>query len=262
MSGDVVGGGAGLVPDEPVVVEVAGSKPAAGAAAGGGFLVADTSGDTVDMDAPQGRGSGSLFGRQRRRATPPIVLRVPPGYVVVAVLVLAGLIVLAFWVGKYLGAAGGYRRGYEQRRAEVESMRPQGSRLGAAAAVVGPIISDNPVIDSGLGPVGDAGGETGSSVDSRQVGLNYWILLRVPPDEAERACGFLRGHGVDSFVHPLENTGLCHVIALRGFTGDDESARQYQAELKKLGRIWKSEHRGTDAFVSMYLSKYKSPTGR
>lgn len=235
VSGDVVGGGAGLVPDEPVVVEVAGSKPAAGAAAGGGFLVADTSGDTVDMDAPQGRGSGSLFGRQRRRATPPIVLRVPPGYVVVAVLVLAGLIVLAFWVGKY---------------------------LGAAAAVVGPIISDNPVIDSGLGPVGDAGGETGSSVDSRQVGLNYWILLRVPPDEAERACGFLRGHGVDSFVHPLENTGLCHVIALRGFTGDDESARQYQAELKKLGRIWKSEHRGTDAFVSMYLSKYKSPTGR
>ena len=223
-----------------------------------GAPAVDTDGDTLDMDAPRGRGSADRFGH-RRRVTPPIVLRLPPGYALMVVGLLVGLIVLAFWVGKYVGYDGGFRRGYDKHRAEMDSAQARRARYQPAgvAPAVGAVDNtnvDNPSASgTGDGVLAATGG------DRRKVGLNYWIVSRLPQPEADDACRFLKDNGVDSFVHPLDNSSLCHVIALLGFTGENEAAMQFKGELERLGRIWKTEHKGTDAFRTMFLSKYKGP---
>ena len=223
----------------------------------GGAASAARSGDTVDVDAPPRRRTGILLGSGRRSSAAPIVLRLPPGYVVLFILAMVGLIVLAFWVGRHLGHASGYRRGYDTHRAEFEVRPGRGNFNEPPALRRAPDTGANAGVDSSLGNgTGGAGVET--TTDRRVVGLNYWVLSQVPPDEADRICRFLRENGVDSFIRPLDTKGLCHVIALPGFKRVDE-ALGFKGELRQLGLTWKSEFGGTDAFLTMYAEKYKAP---
>ena len=246
--------------------ETAGDEKAgtdAGSGAGGGLGLPDPNEKTVDMAAPQYQAPTNPFIRQRTRSARPIVLRIPPGHAVVLVGVLLGAIVLGYLVGWYRGEASGAARVEQKYEVQFQSRDDTLRKFGSSPPVAVPS-SDNTSANRQLSPQPGAvspapGQDTSASTggDPRKIGLNYWVLSRLPADEAKRACAFLRDNGVDSFANPIDNQGLCEVIALPGFTGRTEKARQLETYLKRLGRIWRSEHGGPEAFVTMYLRKHK-----
>ena len=186
------------------------------------------------------------------------MLRMPPGHAVVLVAVLIGTIVLSYWVGFYRGDAGGFRRGQQKLQAQADAIAARRERYAPDSSQSGAGDGGGVPLPRGTAPVPE-GRATASGGDSREVGLNYWVLSRLPADEADRLCGFLKDSGVDSFANPLDDRGLCEVIALNGFRGESGEAQRFKGELLKLGRIWKNDHRGPEAFVTMYLRKYTRP---
>ena len=218
---------------------------------------------TVDMAAPQYQAPANPFMRQRTRSARPIVLRIPPGHAVVLVAVLLGAIVLGYLVGWYRGESSGAARVEQKQEAQAQSrddrLRRYSSQTpapgtGTDKLSTGSQLSPRP---GAVSPTPGAGSTGSDRPDPREVGLNYWVLSRLPADEAARACEFLKDNGVDSFANPVDNLGLCEVIALPGFTGRTGNAAQLKTELERLGRIWHNEHRGPEAFVTMYLRKHK-----
>jgi hypothetical protein len=239
----------------PVPEKDAGAKPATTANGSGRDRTvaagASTTGAGVKQDVPQRWRWAGLLGGRRRHAAAPIVVRIPPGHAILLVLLLVGLIVLAFWVGRYLGDSGGFQRGYTQHKAEVDTRQVPGADLGAGAVLAGTRREENASRQgSKSSPMG---------LDARIDERNYWILAKVLVEEGIRMRQFLGEHGVDSFVRPLDNKGLCYVIALRDFSGPNDQARQFEREVKRLGMMWKSEHKGTDSFRTMYLEKHRAP---
>jgi len=217
---------------------------------------------TVDMAAPQYQAPANPFIRQRARAIRPIVLRIPPGHAVVLVAVVLGVLVLAYLVGWYRGEASGaadvHQKHQAQLREREERKRKYRPSPGPAAGAANTITDRQLTLTPGtVAPTPGTDTSASAGGDPRKVGLNYWVLSRLPADEANRACAFLKDNGVDSFANPIDNQGLCEVIALPGFTGRTDKARQLEADLQRLGRIWRNEHGGPEAFVTMYLRKYK-----
>lgn len=239
----------------PDPAKQAGAKPASMSDESGrdgtAAAVASSTGTKVKQDVPQRWRRTGLLGGRRWRSAAPIVMRIPPGHAVLLMLLLVGLIVSAFWVGRYLGDSVGFKRGYGEYKAAVDSRSVFGANVDAAARSVDVRRAQN------ASPQGSESLPIGH--DSRTDQRNYWILAKVLIDEGVRMRQFLGAHGVDSFVRPLDNKGLCYVIALRDFSGPNEQAKQFEREVKQLGMMWKSEHKGTDSFRTMYLEKHRVP---
>ncbi len=96
--------------------------------------------------------------------------------------------------------------------------------------------------------------------DPREPGLNYFRMLQIDASyaaEADRVIRFLATQGVDAAAIPINNGRFVKVVALRGFQRvGDEAAVAYKRDLQRLGRKWKTEHKGTTDWNDLYAEKF------
>ncbi len=230
-----------------------------------GWPPADPDGETVDMDPGEAQSTVGAYLRWRERKTAPLLLRVPRANAVVLLALLAGVVALAYWVGQ--------QRGQDSAKQEITQAQQQHRQLSRRFEQAPPATDEvvvNPVEIKQLPQSGTlatlpepviekaskATEPRRAAGDRREVGLNYYIVARFPPAAAEQARQFLAGQGVETFVRPEDNGRFCEVIALRGFERIDSTAKAYESQLDRLGRLWKKRDGVTDDF-DPYPRKYK-----
>lgn len=179
---------------------------------------------------------------------PPILIRVPRGYAVLAAAGVVLVVVLAYWVG--------HTRGYRAAERDLTV-----SEAPVTPAVVLPPASSNNAIPSGS-PATSAVSTTSDvtpKVDPRREGLNYYILAHYPLTEAQRLARFLREGGVEAYAIPVQNKGLAQVVAGRGFTAQEigsPAANEYRDRLRALGKQWQARQKGANDLSDMYLDRF------
>lgn len=195
--------------------------------------------------------------------TPGRTIRIPAGYLFIG----AALLLACFAAGWAVGFIIAERNFEAERAAMFDRSMPirdpvlSGDAGGSASGVGDHREEGDPARSSGSG---QSAGDDGwlpvvPESDPRQPGLNYYIVARLFPEEARRAAEFLRSEGLEAVVVSSDTARFRHVVVLPGFEGTISSpeARRVQSEVRRLGRIWKRDHRGTDAFESAYFSKYR-----
>lgn len=213
------------------------------------------------------------------------MIRLPMGWVFVAVAMMVGLCWLAY--------EGGFRRGKTVERDErllsqgpIEgperdpllntSASPATSRPAVVpppkqappvGVVAQPKPSTQPTQGKPLSKEPPAGAPTQATApqpvqvggDPRIPGLNYFVVARLPQEEAEKAAAFLSARGVSAAVIPSNNPKFMRVIAVRGFakadlTGPDAS--KLKSDIRKAGRSYKAEAKGPTDFSDLYAERH------
>ncbi|MFA9477032.1 hypothetical protein ACERK3_01870 [Phycisphaerales bacterium AB-hyl4] len=200
----------------------------------------------------------------------PVVLRVPRGLAVVLVVALVGLLMLSYWVGHSRGTSAGVTAAEEAWPVEDSGIRAapvrRGGNGGAGGATAG--VSGAAEVSSGASgePSAGGGGQAAAvSGDPREPGRNYFVLAFYPPDAARVLADWLAAeHGVATVLESVQNRRELEVIAVdRGFHREDlssEERREYERELRAIGRAWQRHNRGRgDALESMYPKRYNGP---
>ncbi|MCC6580106.1 MAG: hypothetical protein IT440_06655 [Phycisphaeraceae bacterium] len=198
----------------------------------------------------------------------PALLRVPPGYAVVFGLGALLLLVLAYWVGYHEGVKAEQKRVQRKINAdlEVEARASSLSRAmidhGDSRPLPAPNLDRSPSPAQPVAPANPAP-ETalpGDSLeaDARQPGLNYFVLVHYPQEEAKLLVSFLAEGGIEAAAIPV-GPRRCKVVALKGVPSEQiggAARNQYEQRLKQLGRKWQSERRGAGDLSDMYLELY------
>jgi len=189
----------------------------------------------------------------------------------------AGIVVLA--VAAY--AVGYWRAQQVQRSAFDQQVREntalEGERM-RDPAVAPPLGSPAPIIprpaSSGAEGTGTGGGRTGPpptekseaprmgpiESDPREIGLHYITVATPPRDGAIKLAEFCRTEGLEAYVVAGHNAQSRRVILLPGFRSNvrtDPEIRSVLVELERVGRLWKSTHRGQSDLSDNYLSLHK-----
>ncbi|MCC6908625.1 MAG: hypothetical protein IT430_11830 [Phycisphaerales bacterium] len=199
----------------------------------------------------------------------PRIIRLPVGYIYVAVAVAVLLIVGSYFVG--------LSRGRQQGLASTQD-------TGG-----GPLIED-PTLGEGIGNP-DAGanqqpqgaspstaGQGGNAAarqpnpgpaptglggraldrDTRQAGLNYIIVERFDPAEAWAVKEFLKRNGVDALVLADNNPSLLQVVTAQGFKGwqTDSAAQALYRRIQQLGQQWKAREGGSKDFSQSFAKRH------
>ncbi len=193
-------------------------------------------------------------------------IRVPMGYVFLAV--AAGIALL--FVGFFIGHSRANSKALADRRAQsaalledsvADPLAELGSRVNPQA--------NQPPVNSPVRPAGggspttqpDAGRASAAvGLDPRAPGLNYFICARLREPEAIRAAEFLSANGVAAAVTPADNPTLRLVVATRGFTREEMrggEAAGLRARITSLGRIYKDQQKGPTNFHDVYPEKYQ-----
>lgn len=100
---------------------------------------------------------------------------------------------------------------------------------------------------------------SGSTGDVRSPGLNYFIIARLSPPDAQKAAEYLSSNGVAASVVPSDNLNFRHVVANRGFSASELRGPEYQkllADIKRVGRAFKKATSSPTDFADAYPSKY------
>ena len=189
----------------------------------------------------------SITDAWRRSASEPLTLRVPRGMALALIGGLLGLLILSYWVG--------YGRGHSAMKKEFEQIYPSDYAEGGYAP-------PDRGSEGGVGTQNQGSGDQSINSklqDPRRLDFNYLCVARYPQREAERLKRFLEGRGVEVFVTPSNNEGLCQVIVLKGFKADEADARErFRAECLALGREWKAFNNGRgDDLSTMYFDKFE-----
>ncbi len=171
---------------------------------------------------------------------------------------------------------------YEAGRSEAEAQAARELRLQSGSPVSDPLNSDLP-LNTGLvkqsptttgapatapAPAPPPPTQARASGDPREVGKNYLQLITTDRSEAEGIVKFLVENGVPAFMVPVDRPGSMaknparfSVFASHGLTRDEFVARvparnQLDAEVDRLGKIWKRDHRGSTDFSGKYWNKF------
>lgn len=207
-----------------------------------------------------------------RRASQPVLVRLPRGFLLLAGVVVLLAIVLAYWVGVSLG-----------RHWAVQE-------YGLMAAGPGPAQvrpSPNPPLPlqppPGLGrgpqpePVPGRGGEavtppqpraqaTGPvrigpvSRDLRQPGLNYYVANVFSQADAAAFTAYLWQEGVEAEAVKVHNSRSFLVVVLQGFKPEELGSAACAGlgrELQQLARQFNAAQRRQTVPVVMYAAKYQ-----
>jgi len=208
-----------------------------------------------------------------RTGAAPIVLRVPRGLAVVALVGAILLLVLAYWVGYVQGRDAGEATAREQVARQEQALRQppaeaeayEGMAPGQGRSAFG---EGNGGDGAGAGG-GDASG--GGEGDPREPGLNYLQLAIYPVEAAERLQAFLAERaGVETVLEPVHNRRgeFRRVIAVdQGFGAEAfnkqanpeqfRARQRYLEQLRQLGQQWQEHTGGHDALESMNFRKYR-----
>jgi len=188
--------------------------------------------------------------------TSPRIIRLPIGYIYVAVVV----VVLAIVGSYFVGVSRGHQRAL-QRTDESGNLLPiddptinpgggGGADLGPDPPVENRNITPNPRPGNSVIPAPAAPGRRPPDRDTRQAGLNYIIIERFEPDEAWAVKEFLKRNGIDVLVLRDNNPALLQVVTAEGFRGwsSNPAAQALDRKLEQLGRQWRSRERGSKDF--------------
>jgi hypothetical protein len=107
--------------------------------------------------------------------------------------------------------------------------------------------------------------------DPREAELNYLNLATLPKADSESAIAFLASNGVEAFAVPVDPTdsgaknpapSKYRLWVLPGITTEDYRQRKtvrtrLEAEVSRLGQIWRKEHRGTSDFSQPLWEKFR-----
>lgn len=190
----------------------------------------------------------------------PRIIRLPIGYIYVALAVVVVAIVGSYFVG--------VSRGRQQALQPVEDAGNQppindptlnagnggGSNLGTSPPLDNRKVTPNPAPGNNPGPTANPGpttpGRRTLDRDTRQAGLNYIIIERFEPDEAWAVKEFLKRNGIDVLVLKDNNPALLQVVTAEGFRGwsSNAAAQALDLKLEQLGRQWRSRERGSKDF--------------
>lgn len=210
-------------------------------------------------NAPQGDASDSTASSQHATDPPstptakapwwvgsssPIVLRLPKGLAVLAVVGLLLLIVVAYSVGSARGAAS----------AKPELVQAIGERTGPA----GWFEAED---DAYEGPV-ERPPEKVILDERREPGLWYLRLMTSTPEDCRRLAEFMHSRGVAIQLVMRDNGRSVAYAIDRGYRTDEkdsEAAQHYLGWMRQRGREWKLRNGGRgDDLSSMFYAQYRS----
>jgi hypothetical protein len=177
------------------------------------------------------------------------------GFVVVGIVLVLGLITLAWWLGKAAGQAeariDAQRQGltrvlqdpleYQQSPLTYETSPPE-----AAGSLPVPPPEPAPAV-----------AEPPPDGDPRVLGFHYFVLAETRPRGAEDIAAFCRGQGLDVAVISRHNTRLAKVIALPGLASarsTEPAYRALDARIEEVGRRWRQSG-GRTNFSDKYLQR-------
>lgn len=97
--------------------------------------------------------------------------------------------------------------------------------------------------------------------DPRQIGQNYLVVAQLAQSEAERAANFLASKGLEIAVVPVDNRpSTSFVVVVRGF-GPGEwygpDGKHLERDVQALGREYKRDHKGPVDFSDAWWQKFK-----
>ena len=205
--------------------------------------------------------------------SPGRLLRIPVGYLLLAVACAIALIVVAYSFG-YKQAQEVVTQQYQQdllmNTGAMDSLKTNDPLMGAiveypspagfpsvqGAAQAEPIFRENvrTSIESSPG-----WGEIFS--DPRKNGLNYFILIETSEEGARRVVRFCRENGLETYAIARKNGRLYRVIAVPGFISSQRSGnevRVLESLIHRVGDKWKRDEGGTTDFRDKYPSLYTS----
>jgi cell division septation protein DedD len=200
-------------------------------------------------------------------------IRVPVGYLLLAVPVVIGIALAAYMLGSWQAAR---RVHADYDRLLVESSG-QVEPVWAADDPTGPARAGAPRTDEAATPPGPAPAETtpaapaeprpqpraaapaGDPVetDPREPGLYYVVVAETRTDGARRLAVFLRERGLDAYVVSSHNPRLRRVILRPGFatrSSADPAVQRLLEEVQRVGRAWKTEYPFESDLSDAYLA--------
>ncbi len=193
--------------------------------------------------------------------SPGHTVRLPIGYLFLAVAGVLLLIVLAYALG--------YARGDQAVQARDDAQRFEEVSDELGSGVVDPLrgeagqengdgsASERASSDGGNDNTGDrAWGPVES--DPRERGNNYYVLIYTWRAKAVELAEFCREHGLEAYVPPGNNE-LRHVIVVPGFPSGElasPQARSLQQRIHEVGRKWDQLSRENDNLQGAYLQRY------
>lgn len=173
------------------------------------------------------------------------------GFVVVGIVLILGVVTLAWWLGKGAGEA----------EAIIDATRQGLTRVQQDPLVYQPPIVAEPVVPAAEEapptppnqPVAES--EPPTDGDPRVRGFHYFVLAETRPGGAEEIAAFCREQGLDVVVVSSHNARLAQVIALPGLASprsSDPAYRALDAKIEEVGRRWEQSGRRT-SFSDRYL---------
>lgn len=213
----------------------------------------------LHFDEPEAR----VFGSSR-------ALRVPMGYLFIAGAVAVAAMALAYSIGFQAGQSKRDRMDARQIANGVTGdTEPIRDPLLAPAKTSAPprqqTVANAPPKQSTPSqattpsrPASPIGG------DPRLPDMNYFIVAYYGPELAKRAVEFLRANGVEAAAISANNGQFHYVVSLKPFTAAEVGSPAYEehkSQLKRLGRIWKRDHKGPDDFSEVWAQKHR-PSGQ
>lgn len=225
---------------------------------------------------PADRSGGLVW----RLLSPGYVLRVPAGYLLIAVAVVVLLLAIAYMLGARHAKSAAEAEFAEYMRDTLNAGEGawdplQDRTLATPTPQAPPIVP----IDASASP-GGAGGDGGAGApertggqtaptggssrrgmgpiesDPRQAGLWYMVIAETRREGATRLAEFCRADGLEAYVVRAQN-GRFRVIVLPGLSGASDPARaDLGKRIQAVGRRWKSQRRGATDLGDAYPLRY------
>ena len=210
------------------------------------------------------RGWSTLGNRPVEGESPPIgpgrALRVPAGY-----LLIAGVAVAAVMVGVF---AWGFSRGEAAARSETAKTlaaavagRSVRDPLGEVDGVggdrdgLGAGMADEPSLNEAM-----RGLDSTPEGDPRRAGLNYFVLSHATVETAPEVVAFCRTQGLEAHVVADHNGVLRKVIVTPGYADGarrSETVQALERRIRDVGLSWKAQRRGNTDFSGAYPELFR-----
>ena len=193
----------------------------------------------------------------------PVPFRLPRGTLLLLGVCTVVLVVLAYLVGHTAGVHAEQKKLQESGREHLAGVRRGPVNKELLPDYV-PTTGDTGIdgVDDGSTPIRPPDTKAkGRPGDPRQSGKNYFRVMVVPAGfrrEGERARQFLADNGIDSTLLPINNGRSFKLVVLQGFDPplSAPQPQRLKETLQRLGRQWKSQHKGARDWSDLYAEKY------
>lgn len=190
--------------------------------------------------------------------SPPRRIHLPTGFAVLGLIVVVGVILVAWWMGRTAA-----HQAQEVDQANRIAMRVSDDPLAVPlpAAPVEPIAvapPQPPLAEPTIVQTPVETPKTRPQGDPRQKGLYYVVLAETRRDGGEAMADFCWDHGLEVAVISGHNARNVKVIALPGLVSKDRTTpanRALDQRIRDVGRLWKESGQHTNFSDNYYQKK-------